>query len=473
MKTARVVSFLKEHRIASAGLVMLAALLALLPYPTLTGDGVAPFLVSFTIAGLAYGLVLLRLPHEQPRLQTIWIVAVLLRVVMLLTPVSLSNDVYRYIWDGHLLGQGVNPYAQPVDSPFLDAYHTPLREQVHFPYMATPYLPAAQAYFAAVDRIAAQSPFAFQAGAAFLDLAAGVFVLLALRRFGLPDRAVLVYLWNPLVVVEFAHGAHVDALMVLFLAAAIWGLGRASSRGLTLSVLAVAAGVLVKGWPLLMAPLFTRRWGWARTLLFMTLVVAPLAFFAAEAGWGLVGPADGRGVFGAVRIYSAEWEFNSGLYYWLARLVTPELARLLGLVVPALVGMALGLRQWFTPETGQDTLHLVRLAAFPFAVYLLLTHTIHPWYLALMLVLLPFFWPAPGENAAVSRWIWPWTYYMFFAAFTYVAYTGVDAPSGLPLIQTAAYLPFWLLLLWSMNAHVIFAKLIPPRRSWREIKIKR
>jgi hypothetical protein len=109
----------------------------------------------------------------------------------------------------------------------------------------------------------------------------------------------------------------------------------------------------------------------------------------------------------------------------------------------------------------------IRLAALPFAAYLLLAHTIHPWYLALMLVLLPFFWPAPGENAAIRRWIWPWIYFMFFEAFTYLSYTGIDAPQGLPLIQTAAYLPFWLLIIWSVKPYVRMIK--NPLRSLRDI----
>jgi len=440
--------------VAPAGLVMLLALLFLLPYPSLLEEGMVPFLVAFSVAGSAYVIALFRLKYETPRLLTVWTIAVLLRLVMLFTPVSLSSDVYRYIWDGHILRQGINPYAQPVDSPLLDAYDTPLREQVNFAYMATPYLPAAQFYFAVVDRIAPQNPHAFQVAAAVLDLAAGVFMLLALRRFGLPDKAVLVYLWNPLVVVEFAHGAHVDVLMVFFLAVAVWALAGTNRGQFTLSALSLAVGVLVKGWPLLLAPLFSPRWGWARTTLFCTAVCVPLVYFAAGAGWGLAGPADGRGVFGAVRIYTAEWEFNSGLYYWLARWITPEIARLLGLVVPAVIGAAMGLRLWFSPKTGIHTLRLVRLSAFPLAAYLLLAHTVHPWYIALMLALLPFFLPAPGEDPLVSRWLWPWIYFMFFKAFTYLSYTGINAPDGLPLIQTAAYLPFWLLILWSIKHYV-------------------
>ncbi|MBE0699608.1 MAG: hypothetical protein IH586_22005, partial [Anaerolineaceae bacterium] len=251
----------RDRGILAAGIILLGALVPLPGYPTLSGAGVFPFLGWFCAAGLAYVLALSRLPKEEPSLRIVWLFAVLFRLVLLLTPVTLSEDVYRYIWDGHLLSQGINPYAQPVNSPLLNPYTTPLRERVNYPWMATPYLPAAEGYFALVESIAPQSPFAFQLGAAVLDLAAGGLVMLGLIRLGIPQKAVLVYLWNPLVVVEFAHGAHIDALMVFFVAAGLLGIISAGRKGLTLSMLAWAVGVLVKGWPLLAVPLFARRWG--------------------------------------------------------------------------------------------------------------------------------------------------------------------------------------------------------------------
>ena len=440
--------------IALAGTLLLAALIPLVRYPTLVGSAVIPFLISFCAAWLAYGLALKRLSLEHPGRKLIWTFAISFRLMMLLTPATLSEDVYRYIWDGHLIVAGVNPYADPVNSPRLDAYDTPLRERVNFPWMSTPYLPAAQVYFGLVEKIAPQSPFAFQLAAAALDLAAAVMVTGVLRRVAIPEKAVLIYLWNPLVVIEFAHGAHVDALMLFCLVLALYGLTRGGQCGLILSVFGMGAAVLVKGWPILAVPLLIRRWGIWRTVLFGLSVALPLAVFAASAGWGLVGPADGRGVFGAVRIYSNGWVFNSGLYHWLALLLSPQAARLIAFGVPALAGLLVG---WQTrrgkgsnpSELIAETRQLIRWAALPFGLYLVLAPTVHPWYLTLVLVLLPFFWPAPGEDGRTRRWIWPWVYFTLFEGFTYLAYSGVTRPPGLQLIQTAGYMPLWGLLAYA------------------------
>ena len=155
-----------------AGVLLLAAWIPLLGLSRLNGAQVVLFLCSFGAAGLAYLWALRRLNSKSPALWLIWGFAAAFRLVLLATPVSLSDDVYRYIWDGHLLTQGINPYALPVQSPLLDSYATALRQWVNFPWMATPYLPAAQIYFALVERLAPQSPFAFQLGAVVLDLAA-------------------------------------------------------------------------------------------------------------------------------------------------------------------------------------------------------------------------------------------------------------------------------------------------------------
>ena len=90
--------------------------------------------------------------------------------------------------------------------------------------MASPYLPVAQLYFALVTRIAPVSEIAFQLGAVILDLAVGFLLQKMLRKLNISAQAVLIYLWNPLVLVEFAHGAHVDVLMLFFTLLAFYAL---------------------------------------------------------------------------------------------------------------------------------------------------------------------------------------------------------------------------------------------------------
>ena len=269
-----------------AGLVLAASFMPLLFLPGLRGPGPSPvFLLCFSLAGAAYLVGILQLWRSPIPSGVLWGTAVLARLVLLGTMISLSDDVYRYLWDGHLLLQGINPYALPVSSPALDAFATPLRQLVNHPGMASPYLPAAQAYFWLLQGIAPQQVKAFQAAAMLLDLLTGVLIQFLLVRLRLNPGAVLVYLWNPLLMVEFAGSAHVDALM-LFLGMAGWAFILAGKKWHWVSAPLLALATLIKGTPCFMA--FSGcAVGHCRLSPELAIIAAALVGFAGEGGWGL------------------------------------------------------------------------------------------------------------------------------------------------------------------------------------------
>ena len=465
-----------------AGAGLLACFAAIGRIPDLPGENLIPFLAYFSLACALYLLAVLRLEREALPLKVLWGLAILFRAALLFQPPGLSDDVYRYAWDGRLLTQGANPYALPVNSPLLDANDFELRAQVNHPWMASPYLPAAQALFALVMRLSPQNmpqtalP-AFQISAIIFDLLTGWLVMDLLARLGLPPQRALIYLWNPLVVVEFAHAAHIDSWMLFLTLLAGWCLLRAAPDNprrdfwSSASVLALAAATLTKGAPVLFAPLFLRRWGFKRSLLYLLLLVGVCGLFAAGAGWGLSGPLDGRGLFGALRIYLSQWNYNSSLYHWLeaaltgvrspgAAPVTPEtaapiwLARQIAAAALGLVSLA-GL-VWAWKRTGYRrgqpaalALDLLRLAALLSGAYLLLTATLHPWYVTLILPFLAFLLPAPGQTNSIRRFVWPWLYLSCAVAFSYLTYIDPADLHEYALIRPVEYAPFFLLMLWA------------------------
>lgn len=460
------------------GVAMTACFAALIPLPSLRGPYVVPFLAYFTLASLGYTLAALCLERDRPPLWVIWGFALLYRLILLTTYPTLSDDIYRYIWDGHLINQGVNPYTYPVGAPALDAYAIPQRELVNHNWMASPYLPAAQLLFALVYRVAPGSALVFQVVATILDLFIGWLVMDLLGWLGSPRRRVLIYLWNPLVVVEFAHGAHVDVWMISLVILSFWFLARAHpsnahrERLYTASAITLAAATLTKGLPVILVPLFLRRWGWRRSLLYAALVAGIGALFACGASWGLVGPMDGSGLFGALRIYLRQWNYNSSLYHWLEVYLsgyqTPgavplepayqgaiRLAKLITTTLLGLITLGTGLRAWRldNPEEGnhnQRTLALLRLAALPIGAYLLLTTTVHPWYATFIMPFIPFLLPVEEESSNLSRFIWPWLYFSCALAFSYVAYIDPTEFHEFSLVRQLEYLPFYLLLLWAV-----------------------
>jgi hypothetical protein len=460
-----------------AGVIMLACFVALTRLPSLRGPYVTTFLVLFALAALAYTLTVIRLENDRLPLGLIWVFAITFRLILLTNPPTLSDDVFRYIWDGHLFNQGINPYAYPVNSPLLDLYTTQLRESVNHNWMASPYLPSSQVYFAIVNWLRPQSPLGFQAAAFLLDLSAGWLVMDILRMLGLPKRLVLIYLWNPLVIVEFAHGAHIEAWMIAMIMATFWLMVRAKPLHpkqkwlLNSSVITQAAATLTKGLPLLLTPLFLRRWEWKRIALYGGILLGISWMFAAGAGWGLTGPLDGRGLFGALRIFMSYWNFNSGIYHWLEVLTsgyqTPGavpievvgespifLARTITSIAILLASLATAIWAWRLddPKTNDHerrSLYLMRLAVIPLGAYLLFTHTVHPWYVTIMIPFLPFLMPKEGETKFTGRFVWPWIYFSCAVAFSYLTYIDPEDFREFYAVRRLEYLPFYLLLVWA------------------------
>ena len=255
----------------------------------------------------------------------VWIPAILFRLILLFTTPTLSDDVYRYLWDGYIANQGVSPYFFPIDAAELDHLAIPLRDLANHTWMASPYLPAAQALFAPVTRLLPLQPISMQVVIIALDLLNGLLILKLLRLAMLPQRYLLIYLWNPLVVVEAAHGAHIDVWMITLTLLAVWlALSKSASetsgfslRRSLLSPILLALATLTKLLPALLLPIFVARSGWRYLLVYAVALVVLLLPFGLSSGWGLTGPLDGVGVFGAMRIYGDQWQFNSGLFHWL------------------------------------------------------------------------------------------------------------------------------------------------------------
>jgi len=297
-------------------------------------------------------------------------VAALMRLAVLLAPPYLSDDIYRYVWDGRVEGAGINPYRYVPADPHLAA----LRDETIFPninrsdYAPTIYPPVAEYIFFLGTRLS-ESLTAMKGTLLAFELAGVLLLLRLLDDWHLPRERILIYVWHPLTLWEFAGSGHVDAAVVTFVALALWA-RRRQAAWLTGS--ALAAAVLVKLFPAVLFPALYRRWDWKMPVAAAaTVVVAYLPFIGA-----------GRAVLGFLPGYLQEEGLESGSGFFLWKLlrnvaplahVGPELY--LALAAAALVSLAV-----YSLFTAEDRSLASPMTLAVAAMVLMSPH--YPWYFA-------------------------------------------------------------------------------------------
>jgi alpha-1,6-mannosyltransferase len=316
---------------------------------------------------------------ERNTLILIFSVAVVLRIVLLLTEPLLSTDIYRYVWDGRVQAAGINPYRFVPADPALSS----LRDQAIYlhvdkaEYAVTIYPPVAQIYFLLVTRL---SETITMMRLAFIGCETViVFVIWSLlKQLGKPVTRIVAYLWSPLPIWEIANNGHIDALMVALMMLGIWMALRA--RPLRSAAL-IAFAALVKPVALLALPPIWRPWD-LRTPALVIAVLALCYMPYLSVGKGVLGFIT-TGYLQEEGLVSGDTIWPLAVWRWLFGMWRGDTTAYwsIGLLVVVVSALASSLRESRTPETVVADIKKLLLVA------LFLVSPNYPWY---FLVITPF-----------------------------------------------------------------------------------
>ena len=381
----------------------------------------------FLLYVLAVFVVLRRSADDRLLLGLVLAFALLFRLSLLASPVVLSSDLYRYLWDGRVQWAGISPYRYAPAAAEL----VPLRDETIYPNINRPgkptvYPPGAEVAFALVALVAPDSLPAWRTFLLASEVVTVGVLLTLLRRAGVTQAAAIVYAWSPLVVFEGVQAGHVDlALIPLVLAALAWRQSGSSVR----AGIALGAAVLMKLYPLVLLPAWWRPRDWRFPAAVAATVTLGYLPHAATVGIGALG-------FLPEYLGSAE-DHNIGLRALLTYPLglTGELAR--GVAMVLLFALMAGVVVWIGRVNGGEATGMTRAGALAVASYLLLVPTsMHPWY-ALWIV--PFLCFRP----------WPaWFYFTGAVTLSYMSY--VVEPAAIPWwAWLAEYGPLYALLFHS------------------------
>lgn len=312
-------------------------------------------------------------------------VALVARFGLLFAWPGLSDDLYRFFWDGVIANQGISPYAwTPAELMARgDVVSTYLAEQIYPHLNSTEYYsvypPLAQLFYRWATFFSPDNIYYSAIFMRLIILAAEsgiIYVLLKLLpalRF--PQKNALLYALNPLVILEFTGNLHAEVIMLFLFLYGFWWM--IQGRWLLFSLL-FAAGVLTKLTILLLLPLFIRRLGWKRFMM-ATMVI----FTVTIAAYGSMGIFEFAGNYwSSVRLYFQSFEFNASFYYffrWIGYKIFGY--NLIHWIGPVLVLLSLfGYLFLYLLQYLNDKGLLIR-ALFIYTLFLFSSTTVHPWYL--------------------------------------------------------------------------------------------
>lgn len=347
-------------------------------------------------------------------------------------------DAYRYVWDGQTVLQDGNPYVLAPEEAFesqaapavdLPGAGRTVYERINYPDVPTIYPPLAQLLFYASQVATPWQLGGWKGLLLAADVATFVLLVLTLARLRRPLAWVIVFAWSPLALKEITNSLHLDAFVVLGMAAFACALVHGRVRT---AFAALAAMTLLKLFAVALVPLlvaYARRRD-ARTCvqgiaLYSGLVVA------AYLPW--IGA--GAQLFDGLTAFAQGWQRNDSLFTVVA-LVAGEGARVVCALLMLLVaGIATGAVHR-RPEG------LVTLAASLVVVVaiFLLAPTSNPWYFTWTLPLLVFF---PSRALLLLSGL----LFLYYADF-YFLYR--DDPDGFDLVRLVEYVPFYVALGWEI-----------------------
>jgi len=303
-------------------------------------------------------------------LALLMLAALAIHAVLWFEPLQGTSDGWRYLWDGLVQSHGVNPYqyapeAMPLE-PLRDARLYP---NVFRPHLPTCYPPAAEMWFWLAYLLDPDGWSGLKGVLLAHDLATVPLLWLALRRWGQPGGQAAVFALAPLFAVQHMVGMHLDALYAPWLAAAFLLVPRRpGAAGAAMMVAAMVRPLAVVGVPALM---------WRRSWRDASWIVAGAGLTAVACIWPY--RHVGLGMIGSIPDYMMEWEFNSAAYRSLKLALggNGEIAR--WICYSAIVALAIW--AWTRTRWTPAGRFLVAVGA-----YYLLTPTIYPWYLVMVLV---------------------------------------------------------------------------------------
>ena len=341
----------------------------------------------------------------------------LFRLVFICATPNLSQDFYRYLWDGNLMGMGINPYlhtpkevVELVQFPFSSVLYEKMGFLSNVNYSNYP--PLSQYLFQGMAFFSQKNLFG---GIIFLRFIYFMFEMLLfflgknlIKTLKLSPNLASWYFLNPLLIIETYGNLHGEGVMCgIFLL----GLGFLFQKRVFFSALLFGISIAFKLFPLLFLPLFYFYFRRKRRLLFYGIITTTVFLFFLP----FSNENTALNYWKTLNLWFNTFEFNASLFYLLRaigfELVGFNIIKIVGLIMPFFLITSIG---YISLRNRNPTdIQILKNLLWVCSLYLFTATTVHPWYVISLVAL-----------GLLSGYLFP----LVWSATVFLSYTAYGSP---------------------------------------------
>ena len=391
---SRISSYWNLHKFSI--LFVLASLLfyTSFAYDLVRTDFIKLISLFFALFFLTFKLI----QFEKWNFNFLLVTGILFRLIFLIAEPNLSQDLYRFIWDGELVLSGINPYLQTPDAIMANGEILLANAQELHNGMGSlsarhfsNYPPLNQLLFAISVFLGGKSIMGslvvMRSIIILADIGIYYFGKKLLRHLNRSPHLIFWYFLNPLIIIELTGNLHFEGVMLFFF---VWGLCFLTANKWLFAAIVFACSISVKLVPLMFLPLFITYFGFRKSIKFyaalgIIILCCILPFYSTDFL---------NNYTNTVGLWFSNFEFNAGLYNIIKYIAVKfdakpwELIKTYGKLVPyIMIGFVLLLT--FLRDNKKLSV-LISSMLWVLALYYFLSSTVHPWYIIFLVGLTVF-----------------------------------------------------------------------------------
>ncbi|MFX0556474.1 glycosyltransferase 87 family protein [Maribacter sp. CXY002] len=384
-------TFLKLHKVP----LVLALLMLIFYYTFAYHLDRTDFIKLITLFAALFFLCFKLIQFEKWNFKFLLATGILFRLVFLFAEPNLSQDFYRFIWDGELVSNFINPYVELPEILIEQSNLVIANAHELYNGMGTlsakhysNYPPLNQILFGLATVFGGKTILGniivIRGIVILADIGIFYFGRKLLKQLNLSPHLIFWYFLNPLIIIELTGNLHFEGVMLFFF---IWGLYLIGSNKWKLAGIVYGISISIKLIPLLFLPLFLKHLGWKKSILFymvvgITCLLTFIPFYT---------PEFITNYSKTVGLWFSNFEFNAGLYNVIKQIAITfdskpwELIKTYGKITQITTIIIVLSYTFF--KSNFKLSDLINSMLWILTLYYFIAPTVHPWYLVFLVML--------------------------------------------------------------------------------------